>query len=138
MNQKAFVNIILIVVIVALVGAGIYFVSTRQVATPTPSAATIPTPTPTASLPFPLNDRLSRYYLEKLGNRFVLTYEKTSERPLSIYVSSDTKIPLENYLGKNLIVSGEFVVEIIVVQCIKAPCEPISSTVVRLKSIATK
>lgn len=132
MNQKGFINAILIVIIVALVGAGIYFVSTRQIAPFTP------TPLPTVSLPFPLNDQLSRYYLEKLGNSFVLTYEKTAEQPVSVYVSSDTKISLENYLGKDLIVSGEFIEETNAVQCIKAPCEPVSSTVVRLKSIATK
>ncbi len=49
MNQKGFINIILILIIVTLVGAGAYFVSTRQTtpATPTPSPSPTPTPTPT-------------------------------------------------------------------------------------------
>ena len=43
MNQKGFVNIILIIIVAALVGTGAYFVSTRQIMPPTPS----PTPSPT-------------------------------------------------------------------------------------------
>jgi len=107
----------------------------------TSSVSPTPTPSPvypSVSSPFQLNDQLARYYLEKLGNRLVLTYEKTGELPTSVYVSSDTKIPLENYLGRNLIVNGEFTVEIMAGQCIKAPCGPISSTVIRLKSISIK
>jgi hypothetical protein len=46
MNQKGFINILLIVIIVALAGAGAYFVATRQVIPPAPS----PTPTSTPSL----------------------------------------------------------------------------------------
>lgn len=45
MNQKGFVNIIIIVIVVALVGAGAYFVLNRQIQlTPT----SMPTPTPGA------------------------------------------------------------------------------------------
>ncbi|KKR88960.1 MAG: hypothetical protein UW50_C0002G0023 [Candidatus Wolfebacteria bacterium GW2011_GWA1_44_24] len=47
MNQKGFINIILVVIIVALVGAGAYFVSTRQTISPTPMPSSSPTPTPT-------------------------------------------------------------------------------------------
>ena len=54
MNQKGFINILLIVVIVALASAGVYFVATRQapptpIPTPTPSPSPTPTPTPTPS-----------------------------------------------------------------------------------------
>ena len=48
MNQKGFINIILVIITVALVGLGAYFVSTRQVASPTPT----PTPTPTQQYEF--------------------------------------------------------------------------------------
>ena len=41
MKQKGFVNILLIIIFVALVDAGAYFVSTRQIAPPTPN---LPTP----------------------------------------------------------------------------------------------
>ena len=44
MNQKGFINIILIIIVIALVGTGAYFVSTGQVTLPTPS----PTPTSTS------------------------------------------------------------------------------------------
>ena len=53
MNQKGFINILLIIIVVALVGAGAYFVSTKQttspnpIPTPTPSLTPIPTPSPT-------------------------------------------------------------------------------------------
>lgn len=47
MNQKGFINIILVIIVIALIGAGAYFVSTRQVAPPTPSPTPSPTPTPT-------------------------------------------------------------------------------------------
>ena len=50
-HQKGFINILLIVIVVALVGAGIYVVSTRQtpppVSPPTPTPSPTPTPTPT-------------------------------------------------------------------------------------------
>src|SRR3972149_7846548 len=44
--QKGFINIFLIVIIVALAGAGIYIASTRQVTSPVP--APIPNPEPVA------------------------------------------------------------------------------------------
>src|SRR3989344_5893397 len=47
MNQKGFINIILVIIVVALVGAGAYFVSTRQVMPPTPSPTPTPSPIPT-------------------------------------------------------------------------------------------
>lgn len=50
-NQKGSINIIPIIIVVALVGAGAYFVSTRQItpptSSPTPSPTTSPSPTPT-------------------------------------------------------------------------------------------
>ena len=49
MNQKRFINIILIIIVVALVGAGVYFVSTRQVTPPTPSPTPKPSPTPSTT-----------------------------------------------------------------------------------------
>ncbi len=48
MNQKGFINIILVLVIVALVGAGVYFVSTKQ--PPTSLQTTTPNPTSLTSL----------------------------------------------------------------------------------------
>ena len=47
MNQKGFANILLIIIIVALTGAGAYFVATRQTAPPAPAPAPSPSPTPT-------------------------------------------------------------------------------------------
>jgi len=53
MNQKGFANILMIIVIVALVGAGAYFVSTKQITLPIPSPTTstnsTPSPTPTTT-----------------------------------------------------------------------------------------
>ncbi len=49
MNQKGFINILLIVIVVVLVGAGIYVVSTRQVTPPTPTITPKPSPTPALS-----------------------------------------------------------------------------------------
>lgn len=34
MNQKRFINILLVIIVVALVGAGAYFISTRQITPP--------------------------------------------------------------------------------------------------------
>ncbi len=47
MNQKGFINIILIVIVVALIGVGAYFVSTKQTAPPNPTPTPTPSPTPT-------------------------------------------------------------------------------------------
>jgi len=47
MNQKGFINILLIVIIVALVGAGVYVALTKQVTPPTPTPRSNPTSTPT-------------------------------------------------------------------------------------------
>ena len=51
MNQKGFVNILLIVIVVVLVGAGIYVALIRQISLPvptlTPTSSPSPTPTPT-------------------------------------------------------------------------------------------
>ena len=47
MNQKGFINILLIVIVVALVWTEIYFVSTRQISPPVPTPSPSPTPTPT-------------------------------------------------------------------------------------------
>ncbi len=51
MNQKGFINIILIIIFVLLVGAGIYFVSIRQGMLPAPSQTprTTPMPSPTST-----------------------------------------------------------------------------------------
>lgn len=54
MNQKGFISILLIVIIVAFVGAGTYFVATRQVRPPIPTLIPSPTPTPSpTSTPTP-------------------------------------------------------------------------------------
>ncbi|HEY4496240.1 MAG TPA: hypothetical protein VJC04_02685 [Candidatus Paceibacterota bacterium] len=47
MNQKGFINILLIIIVVALVGAGAYFVSTKQITPPNPISIPTPSPTPT-------------------------------------------------------------------------------------------
>ena len=46
MNQKGFITILLIVVIVAFAGASVYFVATRQATSPTPTPTPNPTPSP--------------------------------------------------------------------------------------------
>ena len=62
MNQKGFVNIVLVVIIVALAGAGIYFVSTRQI---TPSTAIpSPSPTPISKSTAQLTPTELKYFLE--------------------------------------------------------------------------
>ena len=50
MNQKGFINIILIIIVVALVGVGVYFVSTKQITQPNPIPTPTPSPTPTPTL----------------------------------------------------------------------------------------
>lgn len=50
MNQKEFVNVLLIAIVVALVGAGIYVVSTRQPAPPTSTPSLSPTTTTTTTI----------------------------------------------------------------------------------------
>ncbi len=64
MNQKGFINILLIVIVVALVGTGIYVVSTRQVSQPVPTPSPSPTPTPTPN-PVPSGEKIIR----KVGER---------------------------------------------------------------------
>lgn len=52
MSQKGFINILLVVVIVALAGIGVYFFTTRQTTPPIPvsTLTTTPSPTPTPTL----------------------------------------------------------------------------------------
>lgn len=130
MDKKVFLGIFLVIVIVVMAwvysGFEFQFRGEQQTLESTPDAYLSP---------FPLNDSLATYHLEKLGNRFTLVYKKVGELPISVYVSKDTKISPENYLNKDIIPSGEFIIETTLVQCIQAPCNPVSSTVVRLKSI---
>ena len=60
MNQKGFINILLIVIVVALVGAGVYFITTSRQITPltsvpshNPIPSPIPLPTPASKAPTP-------------------------------------------------------------------------------------
>lgn len=66
MNQKGFINILLIIIVVALVGAlvgaGAYFVSTKQITPPNPIPTPSPTPTPT---PVPSGEKIIRKVGEK-------------------------------------------------------------------------
>ena len=62
MNQKGFINILLIAIVVALAGAGVYFVAIRQTTQPTPTPTPTPSPTPT---PVPSGEKIIR----KAGER---------------------------------------------------------------------
>lgn len=62
MNQKGFVNILLIVIVVALIGTGVYVVSTRQTLPPVPTPSPVPTPIPT---PIPSGEKI----ISKVGER---------------------------------------------------------------------
>ena len=86
--------------------------------------------------PFPLDDKNAKYQLEKIGNQYALTYLKDHEQPLRIYVSSDTKMNLEEYIGKNLEVTGKYVQEQETnIECIKAPCGQLIVTVIRIDTV---
>ncbi|MBI2326797.1 hypothetical protein HYU92_00610 [Candidatus Curtissbacteria bacterium] len=67
-KQKGFINIFLIIIVIALVGAGIYVASTRQTSppgpTPIPTLSPTPTPTPTP-IPVPNGEKIIR----KVGER---------------------------------------------------------------------
>ena len=59
MKQKGFINILLIVLVVASIGTGIYVVSTRQTLPPVPNPSPIPSPTPTPT-PTPRPDPIPK------------------------------------------------------------------------------
>ena len=103
MNQKGFINILLIMVVVALVGAGAYFVSTRQIKLPTPSPTTsltpIPSPTPTStpkSSPIPIPSPTPAQPSQ--SNNVLSVFDLTSNR--------------EVYVGKRVRVQGKIVVNV--------------------------
>lgn len=81
MNQKGFINILLIIIVVALVGAGAYFVSTRQVTTPTPSSTSTPSLTSTTELetsPAPkLTPSLTSTPIKKTDSQSLISITKT-------------------------------------------------------------
>ncbi len=122
--HRGFANVILLAFIVVLLGVSAYFTVGKHSISPyLPFTQKI-------SAPFSLSDSNARYYLEKQGSRYTLNYAKGDANPISIYVSSDTKISLDQYVGQNLIVTGEFKKEKRQVECIKAPCNSIDETVI--------
>ena len=91
--------------------------------------------------PFPLDDQNARYYIENLSeDNFVLNYAKNTDpqHPNAIYISKETKVPIKQYLGKNLTVEGRFVKETHKVTCIQAPCPPQTSTFIYIETIKVK
>ena len=88
MNQKGFANIALIIVVIAIVAVGGYFVFSKNSATPTPSPTPSPTPTltptPTASpspKPIPQSTIFNLIFKYGVGaknelNTFAQTYTK--------------------------------------------------------------
>lgn len=76
MNQKGFIKILLIITVVALLGAGAYFVSTKQttppnpIPTPTPSPTPTPKPSPTPT-PVPNGEKIIKKVGEK-ENSFLI------------------------------------------------------------------
>ena len=123
MNKKLF-YISTIIILILFIG---YFILVKEVKKPFPLK------------PFPLNDKNSQYYLEKIGDRFVLVYAKNNYLPISLYVSADTDLDLENYVGKALIVEGKFIEETNYdTKCVKEPCIPMTSTVVHLDNIKVR
>jgi hypothetical protein len=92
MNQKGFVNVILVVIIVVLAGALGYFTLvkkspqvTQQTSTPTPTLTTIPTPTAKISTltPTPVSTpSLPTSCTDKLGGAPVITSLSTYSGPV--------------------------------------------------------
>lgn len=78
MNQKGFINILLIVVVVALIGAGIYIVSTRQTPPPLPTPTTTPSPSPTL-IPAPTTIPTPKVPTSTKP-RFIFTSPKSGEK----------------------------------------------------------
>lgn len=71
MNKKGFINILLVVVVVALVGAGIYVVSTRQISPPVPTPSPSPAPTRTQNgekIIRRVGEQESSYFIQKINS----------------------------------------------------------------------
>ena len=97
MNNKGSVNIILILIIMALVGAGAYFVSTKQIMPPIPSPAPTPTSTSTPTPePSPTPDQIP-------------SQPPQSDNVLSVLGLTGNK---EAYVGKRVRVQGKIVVNV--------------------------
>lgn len=85
-----------------------------------------------------LNDPGATYLIEKSGDRFILIIERPTSSSQSVFVSLNTTISLESFVGKSVIISGKFTTETRQVQCVRAPCPPITFNVVKIDSIRLK
>ena len=122
MKQKGFVKILLIIIVVALVGTGAYFVSTKQttspnpIPTPTPSLTPIPTPSPTPKpsstpkpsptpTPVPSGEKIIRKVGEQEGSFLIQKINPDSVDGLwymAYPVSKDTGEPKTLHIGDDI------------------------------------
>ena len=99
MNKKGFINILLVVVVVGLVGAGIYIVSTRQISPPVPTPSPSPTPTRTQNgekIIRRVGEQESSYFIQKINSDSVegLWYQphpvgKGEGEPRTLHIGDD-------------------------------------------------
>ena len=91
---------------------------------------------------FSLDDQTALYYLDQMGSgkylRYALTFRKTGEPDKTTYISKDTRISLGGFIGKSVVVSGEWIYEEQYVQCVMAPCPQIKVKVLRLTQISVR
>ncbi len=107
MNQKGFTNILLIVVIVVLAGAGVYFVATHQTTpTPIPTPSPTPVPSPTPS-PAPNGEKIIRKVDEKESSFLIQKINSNSVEGLwfqtyPIERPNDPGTPKTLYIGDDI------------------------------------
>jgi len=106
MNPKGFINILLIIIVVALVGAGIYVALNRQVLPPTPTPTPSPSPTPTP-IPVPGGEKIIRKVGEKESSFLIQKINPNSVKGLwfEIYPierPNDPGTPKTLYIGDDI------------------------------------
>ena len=86
MNQKGFINSVLIIIVIAFIGVGVYVASIRQATAPTPPIpipSPIPTPIPTPKpsptpTPVPNGEKITRKVGEQEGSFLIQKINSTS------------------------------------------------------------
>ena len=127
--MQTFKKPVLIIVLMLIAGGGILLTPgiSKNAAKKTTS---IKSPT---EKPFPLADLSATYIIKKINENFMVTYQKDGP-PITIYVGK-SEIDLNSYVDKPVDIEGTFKTEEQTVQCIKAPCNPIETTVLDVLSI---
>lgn len=82
---------------------------------------------------FPLDDVNATYRINKLNQRFTLSYTKDNQIQ-EIYIGKSL-VNLEQYVNKKVLVEGEFRTEEQQVQCFKAPCPPVKVIVLDIYKV---